>query len=293
MHILATRDRWWMSQCDAFLLAEGIEGRWVVSEDRRAMVLDVPTSDGDRVATGLAALLAEERGRLAERRARARLGKLPPLLLQPAFIFGLGFAFLMVVVFLLTGTSAMRSHWFLAGRLERGAFLGGEWWRAVTAATLHSDVPHIAGNSGFLWILGWATAERVGSGMAALGWLLTAIAGFLVSLAFTDVMLTVGASGGLFGFLGIASVNAYRVRDRGDLARRQQLRTLGSGVLLLAFTAFSPGSNIAAHVAGFVAGGLFALLIPSRPVSVGAQLCAGAFTAALVWVCWASIGGIV
>lgn len=293
MHILATRDRWWMSQCDAFLLAAGVEGRWVVSDDRRAMVLDVPTSEGERVAEGLSALLAEERVKLVERRARAQAAKMPPLLLQPAFIFGLGFAFLMIVVFVLTGTSEMRSPWFLGGRLARVEFLDGEWWRAVTAATLHSDVPHIAGNAGFLWILGWATAERVGSGVAALGWLVTAIAGFLVSLALTDVMLTVGASGGLFGFLGIASAHAYRVRDRVDLPRRQQLRTLGSGVLLLAFTAFNPGSNIAAHIAGFVAGGAFALMVPRQPMSVGGQLVAGGLTAGLVWVCWAWVGGIV
>ncbi|MEL6543206.1 MAG: rhomboid family intramembrane serine protease [Myxococcota bacterium] len=285
--MLATRDRWWMSQCDALLLSEGIEAHWVRLE--HAMALDVPASDVERVAIALGAMGSEDRERARARQA-LRFASRIPLLLQTPFILGLGIAFLLFVFFILTGGTLERSDWFLDGRLERAQFNAGEWWRMVTAATLHADLEHVAGNAAFIWILGWGVAERFGEGVTALGWLLTAVAGFAVSLVFTDVQLTVGASGGLFGLLGMAAVAAYRARDRRGIGARQQLRTLGSGVLLLAFTAFSPGSNIAAHVGGFAAGAAMAAILPARAPSTGLQLVAGGLCAALVYGAWVLAG---
>ncbi len=287
MLMLSTRDRWWMSQCDALLQAEGIEGRWLLVDS--ALVLDVPASEVERVAVALSGLWGEDRQRAL---ARRRLSELPrrPLWLQTPFILGLGIAALLLLFFALTGGRVQGSPWFLDGRLAREDFFAGQWWRAVTAATLHADLEHVAGNAAFIWILGWGVAERYGEGIAAMGWLLTAFLGFLVSLGVTDVQLTVGASGGLFGLLGMAAVHAFKVRDRDGIGRREQLRTLGSGVLLLAFTAFSPGSNIAAHVGGFVAGASLAVALPARPVTVGPQLIAGGLTAVLVYVSWALAG---
>lgn len=287
MLMLSTRDRWWMSQCDALLQAEGIEGRWLLVDS--AMSLDVPASDVERVALALSGLWGEDRQRAEARRA-LRERPLRPLWLQTPFILGLGIAALLLLFFGFTGGRVQASGWFVDGRLEREAFLAGQWWRAVTASTLHADLEHVAGNAAFIWILGWGVAERYGEGVAAFGWLFTACLGFLVSLGFSDVQLTVGASGGLFGLLGMAAVHAYKVRDRDGIGRRQTLRTLGSGVLLLAFTAFSPGSNIAAHVGGFVAGAGLAALLPARSLSVGPQLFAGGVTAAMVYLAWALAG---
>lgn len=283
MLLLATRDRRWMAQCDALLQAEGIPSRWL--RDERAMVLDVPASEAGRASIGLSALLGEDRLRAASRVVRPT----GPLLLQPPFILGVGLSLLLLMFFALTGGSNEPTLWFLGGRLERSSFVAGEWWRAITAATLHADLAHVSGNACFIAVLGWGAAERHGSGVAAFGWLFTAVVGFLVSLVLTDVSLTVGASGGLFGLLGLAALHAFGGAGELALPRRHRLRTIGSGVLLLAFTAFSPGSNIAAHVGGFAAGGALALVLPQRATAAGWQLVAALTTAGAVWVGWSYV----
>ena len=49
----------------------------------------------------------------------------------------------------------------------------GEWWRAVTATTLHSGLPHILANTVFGTIFGIFVGRSVGSGY---GWLLVLLA---------------------------------------------------------------------------------------------------------------------
>lgn len=289
MQILSTRDPTCINHLNAHLLSAGFTFRWVEGTVPRVMVLDVPTSDAASVSLGLSAMLGEEFTRRARTRENDRRADQVPLFLQAPFVFALGFAALFVVVFWFTGTADGRSVWFIGGRLDRKALFLGEWWRLMTAATLHADFAHLAGNFGFLWLLAWAGAERVGSGMTALAWLVTAIAGFGASLLMSDVSLTVGASGGLFGLLGLVSAHAYRLRDRHGLSVRERLRTLGSGVLLLAFTGFSPGSNIGAHVGGFVAGVALAAVVPGRKPPAGLQIVLSVVTVASVIFAWQAV----
>jgi membrane associated rhomboid family serine protease len=283
MVLLGTRDSWWMAQCEAALLAEGVPLRWLAAASG-ASFLDVPASETMRAVVVLSSLHGEELSRRAERgRRRSPTG---PLLLQPAFATAIGLAALTLAFFWVTGPSASHSLWF-----ERGAFLtrlagSGEWWRFVTAATLHADNSHAVGNAGFFVVLGWAAAERLGGGVTTLAWLFTAAAGFVATVLFSDAAVTVGASGGLFGLLGAAAAHAVRHRRATQSRRRDRLRVLGGSVMLLAFTAFSPRANIAAHVGGFVAGLAFGAALPSVFSRRGVQVLAGAATAAIVATAW-------
>src|SRR6185312_2026984 len=50
----------------------------------------------------------------------------------------------------------VRSEWYARGAADAAAIVHGQWWRAITALTLHADEGHAAGNAilgGFLLAL--------------------------------------------------------------------------------------------------------------------------------------------
>jgi membrane associated rhomboid family serine protease len=287
MELLASRDSWWMSQCEAALLAEGIPSRWLTPWQQgagQALVLDVPASEAERALEILSEQLADE---LAARSASSAARPWIPLLLQPDFAFALCLSLLLLAYYLVSGGYGGQGPLFRAGVLTTSAFHAGQWWRVVTAATLHADLEHVASNAGFLILLGWAASERFGAGVTLALLVGTAVAGFGVSLAFSDATSTVGASGGLFGLLGAAGGHGFRGRSDVPFPWRERLRVGGAAVLLLAFTAFSPEANIWAHVGGFTGGLVVGLLSPvhRRPV-LWVQLTAGAAAVAALLFAW-------
>lgn len=194
---------------------------------------------------------------------------------------------LLLAFSLFTGGFARQGELFRRGVLFANSLPAGEWWRLVTAATLHANIEHALGNAGFLLVLAWATCERFGAGMTLLLWLVTAVLGFVVSYFFSDATVTVGASGGLFGLLGATGGSGWRGRRNIPFAWRERMRVGGAAVLLLAFTAFSREANIAAHLGGFVAGTAAGLLAPvGRRSVVAVQIVAGAAAIAVVLAAW-------
>src|SRR5690606_19233332 len=53
--------------------------------------------------------------------------------------------------------------WLAAGRLEAGAVASGQWWRAVTALTVHLDVTHLGSNVVFGSFFGYFVGRLVGN----------------------------------------------------------------------------------------------------------------------------------
>ena len=60
----------------------------------------------------------------------------------------------------------------LAGAAQAGLMLAGEWWRAVTALTLHVSSTHLLGNLVFGTVFFFLLAQMTGSGLAWLTMLL-------------------------------------------------------------------------------------------------------------------------
>lgn len=290
MEVLATRDTWFITQVEAALQSQGIEPRWVTpwqAEARGVLMLDVAVSELERASDILSEQLGEE---IKKRRARRPPRKWVPLLLQPAFAAALCLALLFIVFYLYAGgASEDPSPLFRRGALVTRRFWAGEWWRLVTAATLHADAPHVVGNAGFLLVLGWAANERFGSGVSLALWLVTAVCGFVAGLLFGDADLTVGASGGLFGLLGASGGHALKSIGKVEFPRRERLRAIGAAVALLAFTAFSPESNIAAHVGGFASGVALGAALPARGAAAPRlQLALALASGSTLVVAWAS-----
>jgi membrane associated rhomboid family serine protease len=145
------------------------------------------------------------------------------------------------------------------GMMNGLAVKAGEWWRLLTAVTLHSDLSHLAANlaTGLL-LLGLAMGA-FGPGIGITAPLLAGVVGNLAGLAvYPESYRGLGASGMIMGCLGVLSAQSVALLRHGLSHRQLAARGVLAGCLLLVLLGFSPERNtdVVAHVAGFVAGGV-------------------------------------
>jgi membrane associated rhomboid family serine protease len=168
----------------------------------------------------------------------------------------LAYSVALVTVAGLADRNAFGSDWFDAGRAQAGLMVQGEWWRSVTALTLHVDTEHLMGNLFFGSVLGFLVAQALGGGVA---WFAILAAGTLGNAA--NALLqdsrhsAVGASTAVFGALGLlVALALYHRRGRAEgVVRRWS--PLVAGVLLLAWTGIGgERTDVLAHVTGLTAG---------------------------------------
>lgn len=184
------------------------------------------------------------------------------------------------------------SDWLSLGGARARAITNGEWWRAVTALTLHLDLGHLVGNLFFGALFGVFIGQYVGSGVAWLGILLAGTAGNLVNSWLQQPWhSSAGASTAVFAALGMLS--AYVWKRRADFDERWPYRwaPIMAGVALLAYTgAGGERTDVGAHLTGFLcglaAGALFGSIDQSRFRHRGLQLMSGLAAAALLVTAW-------
>ncbi|HEX9782978.1 MAG TPA: rhomboid family intramembrane serine protease [Opitutaceae bacterium] len=153
-------------------------------------------------------------------------------------------------------TEAFGVDWFAAGMNRAGLTRQGEWWRAVTALTLHADVAHLAANLVFGGLIGLFAGQMLGSGPAWFGILIAGTAGNLLNAAVRHTNHTsIGASTAVFAALGLlAACNWSRTRrhDTSMMARFAPL--IGAAVLLSFLGTGGERTDIPAHLFGFLSG---------------------------------------
>jgi membrane associated rhomboid family serine protease len=175
--------------------------------------------------------------------------------------------------------------WFERGSADAARLMAGEWWRAITALTLHADVPHLIGNALATVILVTAVCWNLGPGVGLWLVLLAGAGGnALTAIAHRTDHVSVGASTATFGAIGILA--ALRIAGRTGSGRRKWWVVLAAGLALLALLGTGPHADILAHLFGFLVGGglgLIAALGLRRPVPALVQwLLVVAFAAVLV-----------
>jgi len=144
--------------------------------------------------------------------------------------------------------------WFYLGSGKVHLIHYGEWWRLITALTLHADWLHLVSNltiGGFFVLL---LCREFGSG---LGWTLLLVAGALGNWANALVQLpthsSVGSSTAVFAAVGVlAAINLVQHR----LDRRGQWKLIVVGALALLALLGTEGKNtdLGAHFFGFIFG---------------------------------------
>jgi membrane associated rhomboid family serine protease len=146
------------------------------------------------------------------------------------------------------------------GGTYAGGVTSGEWWQPVTSVFSHWEVWHIAGNMISLWMLGPLVESALGRVRYLIAYLVCGLAGSALVLAVsTPAAGTLGASGAIFGLLGILVVLFLR--------RGLPLQQLGVVVVLNFFITFTvPNISWQGHVGGFVAGLVIGALIAYTPL---------------------------
>jgi rhomboid protease GluP len=155
--------------------------------------------------------------------------------------------------------------------------IAGEWWRLLTATFVHIGFLHIASNMWCLWNLGLLGEPLLGPWGLVAVYMLTGIAGNLLSVAVNVVeaqythesLLLVsgvgaGASGAVFGIAGILIILLSNRKLPIPWVELKRLRTavlrfafinliIGASTTLPGFDRFGRIDN-SAHIGGFAAG---------------------------------------
>lgn len=159
-------------------------------------------------------------------------------------------------------------QWFA---LWKPGVAAGEWWRLVTVVLVHGGALHLAFNLYALWIVG-PIVESLYGPVRFLGlYILCAIAGSTASYLFLPGLLSVGASGAIFGLFGVLLV-ADRVHRPALTRGARNLTTQIGGLIVLniAIGFISPSIDNAAHIGGLVAGAWLGLtIVPAGAITLG------------------------
>jgi membrane associated rhomboid family serine protease len=133
----------------------------------------------------------------------------------------------------------------------------GEWWRLISASFLHYGPLHLGMNMLVLWFIGPALEDYFGHWRYLLVYLVSGLAGSAGALIWSPDVLTVGASGAIWGLMGAALVlEARKIWVFGGQA-------MGLVVFNLLITFLIPGISIGGHIGGLIGGGLCALAFSS------------------------------
>jgi rhomboid protease GluP len=150
--------------------------------------------------------------------------------------------------------------WVALGNAQSAEILDGQWWRLVTALTLHADWAHLSGNLAIGGIFVIFLCRELGSGLA---WSLLLSAGALGNLVNAFVQpsghSSVGASTAVFGAVGILA-SLSLVRHRHQLQRRWPLPVAASLALLALLGTEGKNTDLGAHLFGFVYGSFLGLI---------------------------------
>ena len=202
------------------------------------------------------------------------------------------YALVMIAVAYAAGRGLLGFDWLATGALNGAIPTTHEWWRVVTALTLHADVGHLLSNLAFGIVLGYLASRSLGNGVAWAGILIGAMMGnALDALWMPEQQRSIGASTAVFATLGILSAYAWTLETATNLRWAKRLGPLIAGVILLGFLgAGGERTDVVAHVTGFISGcalGVVLGKIPERHFDSRAlQLAAGAFSLATIAVAW-------
>ncbi len=140
--------------------------------------------------------------------------------------------------------------------------LAGQWWRLASYMFLHGGLMHLGFNAYALHIVAPAVEEFYGWTRCLLAFWITAVLAGVASLFFTGAGVSIGASGGLMGLIGLLGTWGHRSGTGvGRNVRNQMIRwTLYTGVF-----GYFIGADNAAHAGGLLAGiGLGFVFRPAR-----------------------------
>ncbi len=174
----------------------------------------------------------------------------------------LGYAAVLLLVAILEHQHTFAFDWFAAGKTHAGLICHGQWWRTVTALTLHADLAHLVANLVVGGLIGLFAGQLLGSGLAWISILITGATGNLLNAWIRQPGHTsVGASTAVFAALGMVAAYAWKRRRHVQASKLTRWAPLVGGVVLLAYLGTGGvRTDVAAHLTGFLSGVLLGAL---------------------------------
>ena len=232
------------------LLSQGIEHRLMRSEEGPFQIFIVPESEA----------AARQQLDLYHRENPPKEENPPiPLSfsLQPLWVL------LAPVIFTLIDFSdKMNLHG--PGVSDAAKVLIGEWWRSLTAQTLHGDMRHLASNllCGYI-VMNMITFRIPLLRLAPFIAVATAIANICVSATVQTDFRSLGFSSFVFAAIGCLAVIEFRLMPRETHGMLRRFAPLCGAASLAVFLGLGENADILGHAYGFVAG-LFCGFIPKK-----------------------------
>ena len=145
--------------------------------------------------------------------------------------------------------------------------LTSEPWRLLSSTVIHSGLAHIFFNMWALWQLGRATESLFGTTRFFIFYIFAGIGGSLASSLWHPDIVSVGASGAIFGIVG--ALTGFILKKRNQLAPdvfQSQLKSMLSIVgYNIVFGFVIPHVDNSAHMGGLITGLLFGYLALESP----------------------------
>ncbi len=144
----------------------------------------------------------------------------------------------------------------------------GEWWRIFTSAFIHLGPIHLAFNMFVLYQYGSLVERMYGPIEYLVIYLLCAAGGSILTMLVDPEQFAAGASGAIFGLVGLLFVVSRR--HHAVLGREARMMVAGIGgfvVYLLIFTFLVPGISWTGHIGGLLVGAVLGFFLPPTGVA--------------------------
>ena len=176
-----------------------------------------------------------------------------------------------------------------SGMMHGLAVSHGQWWRLFTAVWLHGDLAHLCSNLAIGFVLLGLAMGHYGTGLALLAAYVAGVGGNVAGWLFNPTTHSLGASGMVMGALGLLA--AYSLMWRRKTLRNWKFAAAGiaAAVMLFVLLALGPGTDVTAHLGGFVCGLILGALMDVRSGmgrKPAVNIISGLFFISLVIVPW-------
>ena len=131
----------------------------------------------------------------------------------------------------------------------------GQWYRLITHMFVHSGANHITKNMFMLGILGYQIEKEYGPIKYLITYFVSGIGGAvlsaLIEMSLGEAVVSVGASGAIFGIFGVMLVMIFKNRQRMGQVSAPRLIIL---FVLMVFGNMEEGVDVMAHLGGALIG---------------------------------------
>jgi membrane associated rhomboid family serine protease len=243
------------------------------------------------VEPSLRASALEELTRYSSERSSLRPESRFTVAFKGASVGAAAYALVLLLTAYCAGLGLFGHDWYASGVIDAGP-ARSEWWRAITALTLHVDPAHLLGNLIFGVLIGVAASRLLGPGVAWFAALFAgAFANYVEMLIAPASHRALGASTAVFAALGLLTGLAWTERLTFRERNWYRWAPLVAGVCLL--TLFGAGGehvDVLGHFLGFafgvVAGWLCAIAGVPRSKGLATQILFGAAAALSIGLAW-------